>query len=589
MEWAYGVTTVNTRVFTPLFQRTLHSLAVAGFDRPRLFVDGVSTETWEELVRDELRYPVTLRDPLIRTFGNWMLSALELYIRQPLAERYAIFQDDLIAVRNLRQYLEAIPFPQKGYWNLYTFPHNEREKPGWHLSDQMGKGAVGTVFDNEGIRAVLSAEHMINRPLSERRGWRNVDGGIVTAMRKAEFREYVHTPSLLQHTGERSSMGSRRHQLARSFPGEDFDALTLLGNRPIPAVHAGVDPGRRRIGLVGYHCPCGLGEVNRQIATYIDISSWLVKPHAAYGVAPPLQGIDVMVGKDETKVQKFLEKVDVVLFAETPYFPTLIERAKKLKKRIVCVPMIEWTPKGAWTDQVDLFICPTSQCYEMLKDEVPCVCFPWPFDTDRFIFRQREMCQRFLFLNGHGGWEGRKGAEIIRQALLLWPDLPLTIRSQKRAGWPPSAKVEPPTDDNAGLYRGGDVLLLPHSVDGIGLELMEALSSGMPVIATDGEPWREHPLLGKIRSRVGLKRVKREIDWHTPDPKHLVEICRSLIGVDLAEQSLAVRQYAEDHRWQGRVEEFSLLVRSGFQKIALPFRPREGVSHASPAGHEVTS
>ena len=40
MKWAYGITTVPSRREN-LFERTLQSLAVAGFDNPRLFVDGV--------------------------------------------------------------------------------------------------------------------------------------------------------------------------------------------------------------------------------------------------------------------------------------------------------------------------------------------------------------------------------------------------------------------------------------------------------------------------------------------------------------------------------------------------------------------
>jgi hypothetical protein len=38
----------------------------------------------------------------------------------------------------------------------------------------------------------------------------------------------VHHPSLVQHTGDVSAMGNRPHQKASSFPGEEYDALTLL-------------------------------------------------------------------------------------------------------------------------------------------------------------------------------------------------------------------------------------------------------------------------------------------------------------------------------------------------------------------------
>jgi len=224
MKWSYGVTTVAER-FEDLLPKTLASLATAGFDEPRLFIDG-ATE-----VPDHLRhYDITYRPPPnIRTFGNWVLSAWELYLREPTADRYAIFQDDFVTYNNLRAYLERVEYPEKTYLNLYTFPreHKERSK-GFYPSRQHGKGAVALVFSNEALRVLLATEHMVNRPLSAKRGWRAVDGGIVETMRKLGWREMVHNPSLVQHTGDISTMKNRPHPKAPAFMGEDFDALDLL-------------------------------------------------------------------------------------------------------------------------------------------------------------------------------------------------------------------------------------------------------------------------------------------------------------------------------------------------------------------------
>jgi GNAT superfamily N-acetyltransferase len=229
MKWSYGVTTVPGR-FWDLLPRTLKSLAEGGFPDPRLFVDGISAQDMAlESNGLQERYEVTTRNPVLRTFGNWVLAAWELLVRHPEADRYAIFQDDLVTYKNLRTYLEGVDIPEKGYWNLYTFPHNlKKNKSGWYPSDQMGKGAVALVFSNEGLRTLLQQQHMVDRPLDASRGWRAVDGGIVESMRKAEWTEYVHNPSLVQHTGHQSSMGNLRHAQANSFRGEDFDATCLL-------------------------------------------------------------------------------------------------------------------------------------------------------------------------------------------------------------------------------------------------------------------------------------------------------------------------------------------------------------------------
>ena len=93
--------------------------------------------------------------------GNWVTALWALYTSDAEADRYAIFQDDCVAVRNLRQYLEACEYPETGYWNLYTFPENERNKRGWYLSNQCGKGAVGLVFSSLAVRTLLASQHMV--------------------------------------------------------------------------------------------------------------------------------------------------------------------------------------------------------------------------------------------------------------------------------------------------------------------------------------------------------------------------------------------------------------------------------------------
>jgi len=197
-------------------------------------VDGAKdVEGWE----DEFGLEVTCRFPALRTFGNWTLSLAEMYVRQPKAERYAVFQDDLITVRNLRQYLEAQEYPAgKAYWNLYTARSNLEAAPkgdyrGWFDSNQMGRGALALVFDREAVQTLLSSRHMVDRPTDEFRGWRSVDGGIVTAMKKARRKELCHTPTLVHHTGMKSTMLNAANKDTTGFPGERFDALSFLPER----------------------------------------------------------------------------------------------------------------------------------------------------------------------------------------------------------------------------------------------------------------------------------------------------------------------------------------------------------------------
>lgn len=273
MKWAYGVTTVPSRR-NELLTNTLAHLKKSGFDKPRLFVDGSDDSTsWS----DEFGLDITIRDKVIRTFGNWYLALHELFIREPHADRYAIFQDDISCGVNLREYLEhtiknqevltksrqssvsrvgtntqlrarlvhtvqkKVASSNNFYWNLYNVPANESLAPrdmsgtsvGWYESNQRGKGALGLIFNPDGVLALLTHVHMLTRQMDEK-GWKSIDGGIAETMRKSGFKELVHNPSLVQHQGHISSMyfpDERRLRQANNYRGDNYDYLLLLSGK----------------------------------------------------------------------------------------------------------------------------------------------------------------------------------------------------------------------------------------------------------------------------------------------------------------------------------------------------------------------
>jgi len=228
LRWTYAVTTVPERRDN-LLPRTLESLRLAGFDKPILSVDDCSDPT----LYAEFGFKTWCRGERIRTFGHWYLTALEMYIREPGSDRYAIFQDDFVTYKNLRDYLDSCEFPDKGYWNLFTFRSNLTVCPqghkGWYKSNQSGRGAVALIFNRDSLITLLSGKHMVERPQHPTRGHKAVDGGIVETMKKAGYTEYVHNPSLTQHTGEKSTMQNPKHNPSPCFEGEGFDAHNMIG------------------------------------------------------------------------------------------------------------------------------------------------------------------------------------------------------------------------------------------------------------------------------------------------------------------------------------------------------------------------
>lgn len=250
LTWAVGVTTVPVRIETHL-PKTLATLDNAGFVKPWLFIDGTADYShFNNSVAG-----MTYRSTPARVHGNWFLGLHELWVRYPLADRYAMFQDDVTLLKNVRQFVEATKYPDRGYLNLYTMINEryyaQQKNPnvkGWVQSTQRGKGALALVFDRLAVETLLTSRHMVMRPVpSDKsdleclrggfwyRGQKTVDGGIVESLSaKAGIREYVHLPTLCQHTGLKSSIHEvgregLRHPLAVEFAGEGFDAMQLIG------------------------------------------------------------------------------------------------------------------------------------------------------------------------------------------------------------------------------------------------------------------------------------------------------------------------------------------------------------------------
>jgi hypothetical protein len=222
-EWSYGVITVPSRK-NDLLPQTIDSLATAGFKHPRLFVESDVPVDYSEYNLPNTIHCPSLHNPK-SNMGNWILALWELYLRKP----NAIFEDDIIASKNMRSYLEVCSYPDNGYWNLYTAPNNqtaECQNSSWSRSSQKGKGALALVFNRLAVTMLLQQPYFISQPQTVS-GRGNLDGVIVTAFNNLGWSEYIHNPSLVQHVSAKSTMGHSRYPSAPSFRGPDFDALSL--------------------------------------------------------------------------------------------------------------------------------------------------------------------------------------------------------------------------------------------------------------------------------------------------------------------------------------------------------------------------
>ncbi len=246
VKWACGLTTVPRRFEDGTLERTLRSLREAGFVKPRIFGDGFSAEQ-QMLLEGRTGCEVTAHRTPLAPWGNWLLGLTELIVREPLCHRYAMFQDDLLMARNAKEYLSHLPYEAKTYWNLFSFPDNEKvckEQEGFHKAACCGKGAVALVFDRDTVVDLLGHSNTASRCLSVEgdRGKTNLDGGVYwTLVNYLHYREMVHWPCLTQHVGDLSTIVGRNGRLnctpdqtyphSMSFRGEAWDAMSLLEKR----------------------------------------------------------------------------------------------------------------------------------------------------------------------------------------------------------------------------------------------------------------------------------------------------------------------------------------------------------------------
>lgn len=231
-RWAYGITTISTRIRDCL-PRTLDSLRAAGFDAPVIFADSYTHANFYA----HLPLSISLRHPPVQTFGNAVLALWELFLRDHEADRYALFQDDVLACHGLREYLTRCDLPKQTYWNLYTVPQNQElcgNCRGWFKSNQKGRGALGLVFSRQGIKDLIANPELIEHRRTPH-GHKNFDGAIKSALVDGlGYVELCHSPSLVDHHGDYSeagngmTVGGKPFARAGVFRGEGWDCRELL-------------------------------------------------------------------------------------------------------------------------------------------------------------------------------------------------------------------------------------------------------------------------------------------------------------------------------------------------------------------------
>jgi glycosyltransferase involved in cell wall biosynthesis len=562
LSWAVAVLTAPRS--NPTLRATLESLMDAGFDNIHLFAEPDAA-----IPAEHSRLPLVRQRERQGPLRSFCIAARTLLACHPSADCYAIFEDDLSAARGLRHWCDQELWPaDHGVVSLYTSQVVCDDVPGWqtlNLGRYRTFGALAFVFQGAALRDLLEDVFV-------RRHVEAADTGADAVVGEWALRRGIgiayHSPSLIQHEGRTTSLpGHEIGRVGRAVAVQDIRAVDTW-RRPKG------QPGK--VGLVGWNTRTGLGYQNRDIAIHLPAARWLAPPHPRYPrLARPCMHGEYWAPRttpSSPQLRSWLRGLDWVLFVELPYLPGIAQLARSMGINVACVPNWEWlTVDTTWLPFVDLMICPTKHTYRMLcqwrRDlgfAWDVVYVPWPIDPERFRYRRRQRCGKFLFINGTGGVPGRrvdgscigyhrKGAELMAATARLLKSVPFLFYSQ-RADLPPlpdNVEARRPPSDNRDLYTEGDVCVQPSHWEGLGLQLLECQAAGLPLVTTDAAPMNEcQPFRAVPATETELVFVygDQPVESRVIHPEALAEALHALHGSDVRQASEQARAYIERER-----------------------------------------
>lgn len=324
-----------------------------------------------------------------------------------------------------------------------------------------------------------------------------------------------------------------------------------------------------KIGLAGYVCDTGIGTLIRWLWKRLPFDHLLAVKHPILGMGGNYEAFDdgrplfIQANCTATRGAKFLAGLDAVLTVErtTPddFFNWCKER--KIRTHILC--MAEWVDLNKpWFRHADRLIAPTRHCYDhlvKLGQQARSVYVPCPVDLTELPFRLRDRADSFMFSNGFGGANMRKGMETVVEFAAKNPQLPLTIYSQQAAEQflhsVPHVRLIGQLPKAASLYEKQAVAIQPSRYEGLGLGIVESLASGLPVLTTDAAPMHEFVkgAYGEEAKRflIRVREVQQVNIWshlwpaHIADAAHLSELANSLYRQPVDHISLAGRRFLE--------------------------------------------
>lgn len=333
-------------------------------------------------------------------------------------------------------------------------------------------------------------------------------------------------------------------------------------------------------GLVGWGIASGNGGMNSDVASLCDwISHWLIAEHPKASNHKPYLDKASKNTKlihaaldDLDAVNEFLNSVDGIIYIEHPCFRDsvdIVNLAKRAGKFVVGIPMWEWWPlHKSWALETDLLWAVTKFTKNYLNSlsnvltvqgykprwANRVVGSSWGVNLSDFTFEPRYRANRFVFVNGNGGYKMRKASDIVFDVFSRDGAPPLTVYTQQTEQL---AKVSSKNikivnknfDDREEVYQDGDVFLFPSYWEGLCHGIYEAQAKGGLVITSEQGPMDEcgSRYLIKIEDSVQEHLAGHKISKAIVSRDHFFDIVTNLYTKDISHESIENRKNIENN------------------------------------------
>ena len=205
--------------------------------------------------------------------------------------------------------------------------------------------------------------------------------------------------------------------------------------------------------------------------------------------------------------------LEIIFFNEQKDY-NIVAETKKKYPHIKLGSYVDYYTESSrkWFSFFDFIICNTHRHMQALEEHKQKFYFKWGVDTDLYKPNIDFNNNQVTFFHS-AGMSTRKGTDILINAfisgkcyeqskLIIHTQIPINnftkLKEEELRNF--NIEIIEKTVPAPGLYYLGDVYVYPTRLDGLGLTMYEALSSGLPVITSDFPPMNEavNPNIGYL-------------------------------------------------------------------------------------------